>query len=70
MSRGAATRGAGVATGRPPTGQPDTSIRIRPRVVRFAAERTSVSITLPAGRDPVAAGRELRGRVGFCDPPN
>lgn len=37
---------------------------------RSATERTSVSVTLPAGQDPVAAGRELRDRVSFCEPLN
>ncbi|VWC44707.1 hypothetical protein BLA6860_07279 [Burkholderia lata] len=31
---------------------------------------TSVSVTLPAGRDPVAAGNALRDKIPFCEPLN
>ncbi|WP_175970007.1 hypothetical protein [Burkholderia sp. BCC0322] len=31
---------------------------------------TSVSVTLPAGRDPVAAGNALRDKIPFCEPVN
>jgi hypothetical protein len=31
---------------------------------------TSVSVTLPAGQDPGAAGHTLRDKVSFCDPLN
>ncbi|MFL9950478.1 hypothetical protein PQR68_31240 [Paraburkholderia agricolaris] len=33
-------------------------------------ERTSVSVTLPAGQDPAAAGAALRDKVTFCEPIN
>lgn len=33
-------------------------------------EHTSVSVTLPAGKDPAAAGASLRNKVAFCEPTN
>lgn len=35
-----------------------------------ATGHTSVSVTLPAGQDPVAAGNALRDKVSFCEPVN
>ncbi|MBY4714811.1 hypothetical protein [Burkholderia cepacia] len=37
---------------------------------KSTTEHTSVSVTLPAGQDPVAAGKALRDKVSFCEPVN
>ncbi|WP_175955322.1 hypothetical protein [Burkholderia sp. BCC0405] len=37
---------------------------------RSKTGHTSVSVTLPAGRDPVAAGNALRDKIPFCEPVN